>query len=59
MSHPASFTLAKALRDVDKLKPLTTQDHDELVALLMAFRDRVRMRRGDVVEWPAEEKPPE
>jgi hypothetical protein len=50
MSQPASFTLAKALRDVDKFKPLTEQEHDELVALLMAWMDRVRIRRGDVTE---------
>jgi hypothetical protein len=51
MSQPASFTLAKALRDIDKFKPLTEQEHDELVALLMAWMDRVRINRGDVVEF--------
>jgi hypothetical protein len=50
MSQPASFTLAKALRDIDKFKPLTETEHDELVALLMAWMDRVRTNRGDVVE---------
>lgn len=59
MLQPASFTLAKALRDVDRFKPLSQQEHDELTALLHAWMDRTRIRRGDVVDRPAQEKPQE
>jgi hypothetical protein len=51
MNPPASFSLAKSLRDVERFKPLSEQEHDELVALLMAWMDRVRINRGDVVEF--------
>jgi hypothetical protein len=51
MSHPASFTLAKAMRDVDRFKPLSEQEHDELTALLHAWMDRTRINRGDVVNF--------
>ena len=45
MNPPASFSLAKALRDVERFKPLTEQEHDELVALLHAWVERVTGRR--------------
>jgi hypothetical protein len=57
MSHPASFTLAKAWRDLDKFKPLTDQEHDELVSLLMLWMDRTRINRGDVADKPKQETP--
>ena len=50
VNRPLSFTLARALRDIDRFKPLTQQEEDELTALLHAWMDRARVMRGDVVE---------